>query len=587
MRIRIAILLLTLMGFIPGLSDAQNPWIDSMRKAAAGPLRQDTAAVWTLLAISDYYAFNDPDSGMLCARRALTLAEKLQNDRAIFWSIKSLHLLLYVTGNYTEELDYTLRARAIVDRLHDQYATGWSNGMLADCYISMGDYGSALSYIRVVMSKITEFFPDELFSGCSVFVDEFIGLHQPDSALVYAKKGLQLLKAQPALYSGNEGNSKNAKSQVYLQLGKAFRANAMYDSALYYYRKSIPFSEEMCLRIYILDAWNGISRVYKEQQHPDSAIKYARRVLQDRLTRSYMAARLDATNLLADVYEAENQPDSSLKYLRLAANLKDSLYSREKTAAFQNALLREQENQKEIQAATAVLKNRYLLGSLILAFTALAIIASIIVRNRRIKQLQNVRNAIADDLHDDIGSTLSSISIMNELAKARSPESLPLLASIGESTAAIQENMSDIVWTVNPGNDRFEDVLRRMNQFAAEILDAKNIQFEFNADGFQATSRLCMKQRKNLYLFFKEAINNAAKHSLASRIVVNIFKKENQVEMTIVDNGNGFDPKTCATGNGMATLKKRAEDLNARYDLCSKVNKGTSLQLLFRITNGN
>jgi signal transduction histidine kinase len=147
--------------------------------------------------------------------------------------------------------------------------------------------------------------------------------------------------------------------------------------------------------------------------------------------------------------------------------------------------------------------------------------------------------------------------------------------------------MSDIVWTVNPGNDRFEDVLRRMNQFAAEILDAKNIQFEFNADGFQATSRLCMKQRKNLYLFFKEAINNAAKHSLASRIVVNIFKKENQVEMTIVDNGNGFDPKTCATGNGMATLKKRAEDLNARYDLCSKVNKGTSLQLLFRITNGN
>src|SRR4030095_14769225 len=86
-------------------------------------------------------------------------------------------------------------------------------------------------------------------------------------------------------------------------------------------------------------------------------------------------------------------------------------------------------------------------------FILLIVIAAIIIRNRRIKQLQNIRNSIADDLHDDIGSTLSSISIMNELAKAKSPEALTLLTSIGESTAAIQENMSDIVWTVNPNND--------------------------------------------------------------------------------------------------------------------------------------
>lgn len=586
MRMRNAILMLTMMGFLPG-SHAQNPWIDSLRKVAAGPLKQDTSAVWTLLAISDYYVFNDPDSGMLYARRALTMAEKLQNDRAIFWSIKSLHLLLHVTGNYTEELDYTLRARAIVGRLHDLYASGWSNGMLADSYINMGDYASALSYIRLVMKTIAESFPDELFSGCSVLVDEFIGLHQPDSALVYGKKGLALLKAQPALYNGNDVNSKFAKSQVYLQLGKAFRANALYDSALYYYRKSLPFSEEISLRINIIDAWNGIAHVFKEQQRPDSANVYGRRVLQDRLTRSYTVARLDATNLLADIYETGNKPDSSLKYLRLAANLKDSLYSREKTAAFQNALFREQENQKEIQAATAALRNRYMLGSLILAFAAVVIIASIIVRNKRIKQLQNIRNAIADDLHDDIGSTLSSISIMNELAKARSPESLSLLTSIGESAAAIQENMSDIVWTVNPGNDRFEDVVKRMNLFAADILEAKNIQLEFNTDDSLTASRLSMKQRKNFYLFFKEGINNAAKHSFASRIVVNIFKKENQVEMTIVDNGNGFSLQTCTIGNGMTTLKKRAEDLNGRYNICSQSNKGTSLQLLFRITNGN
>jgi signal transduction histidine kinase len=587
MPMRNAILLLTMLGFLPDFLQAQNPWIDSLRKVAVGPLKQDTNSVWTLCTISDYYVFNDPDSGILYAKQALSLAERLKDDKAIFWSIKVLHNSLHITGNYTEELNYTLKARAIVGRLHDRYATGWSNGMLADSYINMGDYASALGYIRGILKNIAEFFPDELFSGCSVFVDEFIGLHQPDSALLYGKRGLQLLKAQPDLYNGNGVNSLCAKSQVYLQLGKAFRANALYDSALWYYRKSIPFSESVSLRIYILDAWTGIAHVFKEQQRPDSAIVYTRRVLQDRLTRSYPAIRLDATDLMADIYEAGNKPDSSLRYLRLAASLKDNLYSRDKTAAFQNALLREQENQKEIQAATAALSNRYLLGSLLLSFAALVIIASVIVRNGRIKQLQSIRNAIADDLHDDIGSTLSSISIMNELAKARSPESLALLTSIGESTAAIQENMSDIVWSVNPGNDRFEDVLRRMNLFAADILEARNIRFEFNTDASLATSRLSMKQRKNLYLFFKEAINNAAKHSRASTIVINIFKKQNQVEMTIIDDGNGFNPKICTMGNGMSTLKKRAEDLDARYNICSQLNKGTSLQLLFRITNGN
>ena len=90
-----------------------------------------------------------------------------------------------------------------------------------------------------------------------------------------------------------------------------------------------------------------------------------------------------------------------------------------------------------------------------------------------------MRNSIADDLHDDIGSTLSSISIMSELAKAKSPEALSLLASIGESTITIQENMSDIVWAIKSENDRFENVLQRMNQFASEILDAKNIELGF------------------------------------------------------------------------------------------------------------
>ncbi len=93
-----------------------------------------------------------------------------------------------------------------------------------------------------------------------------------------------------------------------------------------------------------------------------------------------------------------------------------------------------------------------------------------------------------------------------------------------------------------------------------------------------------MKQRKNLYLFFKEAINNAAKYSNAKKVCVRVSKKDRHISMTITDDGRGFDTSTVFSGNGMATLKKRADELNAYFKIDSQTNTGTSIQLKFKIT---
>ena len=201
--------------------------------------------------------------------------------------------------------------------------------------------------------------------------------------------------------------------------------------------------------------------------------------------------------------------------------------------------------------------------------------------------MERMRNNIADDLHDDIGSTLSSIRIINELAKIRSPEALPLLTAIGENTAAIQENMSDIIWTVNPNNDHFENIVLRMNLFAAEIVDAQKIQLSFNSDESLNEARLTMRQRKNIYLFFKEAINNAAKYSGAGTIDVNITRKDHHIELSIADDGKGFDLSSTPCGNGLNSLKKRAEELQAKYHIHSQPGIGTTIRLKFRIAHGN
>jgi two-component system sensor histidine kinase UhpB len=272
-----------------------------------------------------------------------------------------------------------------------------------------------------------------------------------------------------------------------------------------------------------------------------------------------------------------------LKYVRMAIGINESLFNREKIMAIQNLTYQEREKQKELAAAELAFRNQVIFYCSMAILVGALIVAGIQFKHNRQRQLQRLRNSIADDLHDDIGSTLSSISIMAELAKVRPAEAPALLASIGESTLSMQENMSDIVWAIKSENDHFENVLLRMNAFASGILEAKGIMLNFVADEALSASKLSIGQRKNLYLFFKEAIANVAKHSNAKNVSVRIFQKERYAEMIITDDGVGFDAQETFQGNGMSTLKKRAVELNGFFQIQSRTNEGTCVELKFKI----
>lgn len=561
---------------------AQNAWLDSVKKVITTQ-KADTNKVNSLINLSEAYRFSYPDSSLMYAQQALSIAEKSQNDNTTFWSIVAVSGPLYVLGNYTLELDYALKVQALSKKLNTPYTTGYANGMLSDCYYNLGEYDTSLKYWREVVKIAEHTLPGELFSIYGNSSHIFAAMHQYDSALIYAKKGFELIKHDP-LFNKENNNSSRAKSHIYTLLGSAFAGKANYDSALFYYRISIPFSDEIQMGLNKMDAYNGVAKVYEEKSSIDSAIWYAKKALDEKIAKTYPIGMLKATELLAAVFESINNADSSLKYLHITLDIKDSLFNREKTMAFQNIMFKEKEKQKDIEAATEKLKRQYITYFLIAFFVIALIIAGVIIRTKRIKQLQKIRNNIADDLHDDIGSALSSINIMSELAKAKSPESLSLLTSIGESTTTVQENMSDIVWTIKAGNDHFENILQRMTGFASEILESKNIGLDFSCDTALSSSKLTMEQRKNFYLFFKEAINNAAKHSAAQNVFVSISQKDHHIKMVIKDDGNGFNKTNEFNGNGMSSLKKRAAELKAKFDIMSCINEGTEVNLNFKIT---
>lgn len=198
-------------------------------------------------------------------------------------------------------------------------------------------------------------------------------------------------------------------------------------------------------------------------------------------------------------------------------------------------------------------------------------------------KINSMRNKIAGDLHDDIGSTLSSISMYSEIIKNqlknKAPESSNLLNKITENSKEMIGNMSDIVWAIKPSNDSFKNIEERMFNFATELCNAKEIELLMEPNSELENLKIPMEHRRDLYLIFKEAVNNAIKYAGCTNLIIRFDKKGNKLEMLINDNGKGFDSRSVKSGNGLGNMKRRAELHGWELAIKSAEGKGTEVSL--------
>jgi signal transduction histidine kinase len=197
---------------------------------------------------------------------------------------------------------------------------------------------------------------------------------------------------------------------------------------------------------------------------------------------------------------------------------------------------------------------------------------------------ETVRSKVARDLHDDIGSTLSSINIMSQLAIREQGNGSQHLTKIAENSLRMMENMSDIVWSINPKNDSLEQVVFKMKEFAAEILEPKNMEYAFHIESNIQTLKLDVEKRKNIFLIFKEAVNNAAKYSDGKKLVVSLSVQHDTLHLSVEDNGKGFEPLASSFGNGLKNMKDRAGSMKGTMIQRSQPGAGTTIRLEVPIT---
>lgn len=200
------------------------------------------------------------------------------------------------------------------------------------------------------------------------------------------------------------------------------------------------------------------------------------------------------------------------------------------------------------------------------------------------KAEQRVKDSIARDLHDDVAASLSGIRILSQVAfkqfAHRVPEAAQLLEQITRSAQSTLESIGDLIWAVKPSPDYLNDLADRMREYASNVLDAQDIAYEIRIPRNLPVLKLNIETRRNLYLIFKEAINNAVKYSNCRSLDICLKISGNMLEMCVCDDGDGFPPEGIREGNGLPNMRQRAKDLDGTIQI---IGKEKGVRVLFEM----
>ena len=222
----------------------------------------------------------------------------------------------------------------------------------------------------------------------------------------------------------------------------------------------------------------------------------------------------------------------------------------------------------------------------LLVFGALAgvLAAAYRYRVRRLLEMERMRLRIATDLHDDIGGHLSSIALLSDVIREKDTlgdRERGQLAQISRSARAMVDAMRELVWAITPSNDSLDDLAEQMRDTATTLLDGTAVSFDLPERDLRRV--LTMDLRRHLFLIYKEALHNIARHAEAEHVQVRLQCTHHRLLLHVADDGKGFDTGATYRGNGLRHLRHRAEQLGADLTIESRPGEGTAVEVVVPI----
>ncbi|MBK8226426.1 MAG: hypothetical protein IPK70_04555 [Flavobacteriales bacterium] len=511
---------------------------------------------------------------------------------------------LFYTGDILTDLGDTTRALAC---MRNYVELSDRNGLAADRVEALralartlhhfGRTDSALALL-VTSYRLAEQAQDTTEMGLSLL--DAGETHRANGDLALAEDELRL-----SITMLNHGARRLFQHLAYQCLASVFAERGSIPEAISAQNRVLALAQASSLQRPEAEAHIELATLLDRTGQGAQALQHARLGLDVATTAGLLKLRVRALQQLVDLHRAAKRYAVAITYQDSLRASEDSLRHAqgkaeaasesarseyEKALAVEQAQSAQQLEQERATTHARELEHRMQRISLVVMIGFVVLFAGVLfvrLRINRRMQLEEVRTRLSRDLHDDIGSTLSSINILTSVARRKAEAgdvegAAASLTGISERSQRLQRNMSDIVWSVDPDRDSLEELLVRMREFGASVLEPKEITYRFDAQGDHSTALQPMV-KSNLYLIFKEAVNNAAKHAQATVVNVAINYRNNRLKMTIADNGSGLPdtngPSRAHGGNGLRNMRTRAEEMNAELNMDSTPEKGTTIDL--------
>lgn len=488
-------------------------------------------------------------------------------------------------GQTDEALANGIKALDLAKLINDSISIGQELSKVAGLYYKLGNsaiakemFSEAIEINNQTGNKLNQYYA---YSNLSTL---YQGALDFDSMIWATKKSLEYLdtNARPANYTTG-----------LVKLAQGYIEKKEYEQVLPMLQHGLAYAQRRGLTKSVVTFYRLYGYYYREIEDFKNSKAFYQKGLKIIDSTGLFFPKRYYYESLSYVYEQLGDYENAYTYERLFNKHIDSIYKIEKVKSIAEAeakyfdekrdlelnILKKDNEIKDRKAA----KQRILFLGLFGFTILLGLLSFWVFRSYKLKQrlrIEKFRNKVAADLHDDVGSTLSSIAMYSEVIKSKTkdvlPETVPMLENMTNSSSQLIEAMSDIVWTINPKNNTFQSLLQRIREFAGELCEAKDIDFEFSQKGELVNLKLNMDASQNLYLVMKEAINNSLKYSGCNMLNLEIIKEPKKLSFAIIDDGKGFDTDNPNIGNGVTNMKERMEEIGGKLKIESG-NTGTAI----------
>lgn len=515
-------------------------------------------------------ARNAYDSAVYHSQVALELSKRLGNRYTETRAYYNLTRSYTEQGNYAAALDLSMKGLAVAHTLHNPRAELFQLVQAARIELALGEYNAAHAHVEAARQLVPAAH-DPLGTG---YVYQALG--------DISRRQGQWLAARTsyAQAAASYGKVYNARGLLPMELSQADMTNRLgnHVAARWAAQRLLRRAQATGTPEQVAQAALLLAQTWLVTAHPDSALHFgARSLATARVAHLRLIAR-DAALVLAQANDRLAQGHVAYRYQALAGAYADSITgedTRRRVAALeaqaarsqQQAQVRLLQQRARLQAQALELerlRNRQQVAGLAaLVFAGLFLAGYLLwrYRQREARRRDALRTRIAADLHDEVGSMLTQISMQSTLLREgryAPAQQQAYLDQMADASRRAARQMSDAVWSIDARNDSAASLLDRLRDHAHEVLPPADLEFDFQAEAGLEAVALPLATRQALYYIYKEALHNVVKHAHARQVRVWVRRQPQQLELEVRDDGQGLPATGRAGGQGLRNMQMRA-----------------------------